>query len=247
MTMPAPRILIADDEPLLHAELRAALAQLWPEAELVGEAADGVEALRLARELRPDVAFLDIRMPGLTGLEVASAFGSRTHVVFVTAHHEHALAAFDEGAVDYLLKPLDTARLALAIERLRGRLGTPPPDLARLVRQLAPKKPPAWLQASVGNTIQFIDLNDVIYFGSEFKYTLLVTDKMEAHIRTPLKELAEQLEEAGFWQIHRGYLVAVKRIEAVNRDADGALWLTLRGHAARLPVSQRFQHRFKGM
>ena len=247
MTTPAPRILIADDEPLLHAELRAALGRLWPEAELVGEAVDGVQALRLARELRPDVAFLDIRMPGLSGLEVAGAFGSRTHVVFVTAYHEHALAAFDEGAVDYLLKPLDPVRLARTIERLRGRLGTPPPDLARLARQSAPKKPPAWLQASVGNTIQFIDLNDVVYFGSEFKYTRVVTDNTEAHIRTPLKELGEQLEDAGFWQIHRGYLVAVKRIEAVHRDADGALWLSLRGHSLRLPVSQRFQHRFKGM
>lgn len=247
MTTPAPRILIADDEPLLRAELRAAVARLWPEAVLAGEALDGVQALRLVRELQPDVAFLDIRMPGLSGLEVAGAFGSRTHVVFVTAYHEHALAAFDEGAVDYLLKPLDPARLARAIERLRDRLGTAPPDLALLARQLAPKKPPAWLQASVGNTIQFIDLNDVVYFASEFKYTRLVTDKMEAHIRTPLKELAEQLEDAGFWQIHRAYLVAVKRIEAVNRDADGALWLTLRGNAGRLPVSQRFQHRFKGM
>jgi len=243
----APRILIADDEPLLRAELEAALAALWPEAQLVASAGDGIEALRLARELEPDIAFLDIRMPGLSGLELARTFGSRTHVVFVTAYQEHALAAFDEGAADYLLKPLDTARLARAIERLRGRVGTPPPDLARLVQQLAPKKPPAWLQASVGSTIHFIDLNEVIYFSSELKYTRVVTDQLEAHIRTPLKELAEQLEEAGFWQIHRGYVVAVKRIAAVNRDADGALWLSLRDHAARLPVSQRFQHRFKGM
>ena len=242
-----PRILIADDEPLLNAELRAALSALWPEAELVGEATDGVQALRMARELEPDIAFLDIRMPGLSGFDVARTFGARTHVVFVTAYQEHALSAFDEGAVDYLLKPVDPARLARAIERLRARLGTPPPDLARLVQQLAPRKPPAWLQASVGTTIHFIDVNDVIYFGSEFKYSRLVTDQMEAHIRTPIKELAEQLEDAGFWQIHRGYLVAVKRIEAVNRDADGALWLSLRGHASRLPVSQRFQHRFKGM
>jgi DNA-binding LytR/AlgR family response regulator len=243
----APRILIADDEPLLRAELVAALAALWPEAQLVASAGDGIEALRLARELEPDIAFLDIRMPGLNGLELARTFGSRTHVVFVTAYQEHAVAAFDEGAADYLLKPLDTARLARAIERLRSRVGTPPPDLARLVQQLAPKKPPAWLQASVGNTIHFIDLNEVIYFSSELKYTRVVTDQLEAHIRTPLKELAEQLEDAGFWQIHRGHVVAVKRIAAVNRDADGALWLSLRGHASRLPVSQRFQHRFKGM
>lgn len=243
----APRILIADDEPLLRAELEAALAALWPEAQLVASAGDGIEALRLARELEPDIAFLDIRMPGLNGLEVARTFGSRTHIVFVTAYQEHALAAFDEGAVDYLLKPLDTGRLARAIERLRSRLGTPPPDLARLVQQLAPKKPPAWLQASVGNTIHFIDLNEVVYFASELKYTRVVTDQLEAHIRTPLKDLAGQLEDAGFWQIHRGYLVAVKRIAAVNRDADGAVWLTLRDHPLRLPVSQRFQHRFKGM
>ncbi len=247
--MTAPRILIADDEPLLLAELRATLAALWPEADVVGVANDGVAALRMARELQPDIAFLDIRMPGLNGLEVARTFGARIHVVFVTAYQEHALAAFDEGAVDYLLKPVDAVRLARAIERLRARLGTPPPDLARLVQQLAPKKtpPPAWLQASVGNTIHFIDLSEVIYFGAEFKHTRVVTDQMEAHIRTPLKELAEQLEEAGFWQIHRGYVVAVKRIAAVSRDADGAVWLDLRGHPSRLPVSQRFQHRFKGM
>lgn len=243
-----PRILIADDEPLLRAELQAALGALWPEAQVVAAAGDGIEALRMAREQAPDIVFLDIRMPGLDGLEVARTFGSRTHVVFVTAYQEHALAAFEEGAVDYLLKPLDTARLARTIERLRARLGTPPPDLARLVQQLAPRKPPpAWLQASVGSTIHFIDLSDVIYFGSELKYTRVVTDQMEAHIRTPLKELAEQLEDAGFWQIHRGFVVAVKRIAAVQRDADGALWLSLRGHPSRLPVSQRFQHRFKGM
>ncbi|WP_373990474.1 LytR/AlgR family response regulator transcription factor [Duganella sp. BuS-21] len=243
-----PRILIAEDEPLLRAELQAALAALWPEALVVGAAADGVQALRMARELSPDIAFLDIRMPGLNGLDVARTFGSRIHVVFVTAYQEHALAAFDEGAVDYLLKPVDAARMAKAIERLRLRLGTAPPDLARLVQQLAPKPaPPAWLQASMGNTIHFIDLTDVIYFAAELKYTRVVTGQLEAHIRTPLKELAEQLEAAGFWQIHRGYVVALKHIAAVSRDGDGALWLVLRGHGTRLPVSQRFQHRFKGM
>ncbi len=245
--MTGPRILIADDEPLLRAELRESLALLWPEAEIVGEAADGIEALRMAQQLDPDVAFLDIRMPGLSGLEVARTFGSRTHVVFVTAHQEHALAAFDEGALDYVLKPTEPVRLARCIERVRARLGTPPPSLSGLARTLNPKPAPSWLQASVGSTIQFIDLADVVYFCSELKYTRVVTDQSIAHIRTPIKELAEALEEGGFWRIHRGYLVAVKRIAAVTRDADGATWITLRGHDTRLPVSQRFQHRFKGM
>jgi DNA-binding LytR/AlgR family response regulator len=243
-----PRILIADDEPLLRAELRESLAALWPEAELVGEAADGYQALHMARELQPDVAFLDIRMPGLNGLEVARTFGARSHVVFVTAHQEHALAAFDEGALDYVMKPTDPVRLARAVERVRARLGTPPPDLARLLQQLVPARTaPAWLQASVGNAIHFIDLNEVVYFCAEHKYTRVVTDALEAHIRTPIKELAEALAPEAFWQIHRGYVVAVKRIAAVQRDADDACWLQLRGHAARLPVSQRFQSRFKGM
>lgn len=245
---PRPRVLIADDEPLLRAELREALRQLWPEAELVGEAADGFEALRMAQQQAPDVAFLDIRMPGLNGLELARTFGMRTHVVFVTAYHEHAVAAFDEGAVDYVLKPADPIRLARCIARVRERLRQPPPDLTRLMARLQPKPAaPSWLQASVGQTIHFIDLAEVVYFSAEAKYTRVVTDTLEAHIRTPLKELAETLDEAGFWQVHRSHVVAVKRIAAASRDGDGGLWLSLRGHAARLPVSQRFQHRFKGM
>jgi DNA-binding LytR/AlgR family response regulator len=244
-----PRILIADDEPLLRAELRESLALLWPEAELVGEAADGFEALRLIRATEPDVAFLDIRMPGITGLEVARAVGSATHVVFVTAYQDHAVAAFNEGAIDYIVKPTDSVRLARTITRVRQRIGEVPRDLSQLMSRLAarPSAPPAWLQASVGNTIHFIDMSDVVYFCAEAKYTKVVTDSMEAHIRTPLKELAVSLEEAGFWQIHRAYVVAAKRIATVTRDDDGALWLALRKHDARLPVSQRFQHRFKGM
>jgi len=247
-----PRILIADDEPLLRAELRELLAALWPEAELLPDAADGFEALRLARELAPDVAFLDIRMPGLDGLQLAAAFGSRTHVVFVTAYNEHALAAFEQGAHDYLLKPVDAARLARTIERLRERMLLPPPDLHGLATGVrtasAPVvQAPSWIQASVGQTVHFIDLSDILYFVAEDKYTRVVAEGLEAHIRTPLKELAETLEGAGFWQVHRSYVVAVKRIAAAVRDGDNAMWLSLRGHGARLPVSQRYQHRFKGM
>ena len=246
--MTVPRILIADDEPLLRADLAEALARLWPEAEIVAMAGDGIEAIRLANATQPDAVFLDIRMPGLSGLEVARAFGHRTHVVFVTAFDEHALAAFDEGALDYVLKPIDPARLARAIERLRGRLHLPPPDLSRALPALQPQAaPPSWIQASVGSTVHFIDLADVLYFTSELKYTRVVTTQLEAHIRTPLKELADTLEGCGFWQIHRSYLVNTKRIASVRRDADGAMWLQLRDIDTRLPVSQRFQPRFKSM
>jgi DNA-binding LytR/AlgR family response regulator len=245
--MNPPCILVADDEPLLRAELCEALARLWPEARIV-EAGDGIEALRLGRETAPQAAFLDIRMPGLDGLELARVFGARTHVVFVTAYGEHALEAFDEGAADYVMKPLSMERLARALERVRARLGETPPDLSRSA-QPTPAKPqqPAWLQATVGNTIHFIDLADVVYFCADAKYTRVVTDSMEAHIRLSLKELAESLDGSAFWQIHRGYMVAVKRIAAAARAEDGTLWVQLRGHGARLPVSQRFQQLFRGM
>jgi DNA-binding LytR/AlgR family response regulator len=245
--MSAPCILVADDEPLLRAELVDALARLWPEACIV-EAADGIEALRLGRETAPQVAFLDIRMPGLDGLELARVFGARTHVVFVTAYGEHALAAFDEGAADYVMKPLSMERLARALERVRARMSEAPPDLSRAPPAARPKAPqPAWLQATVGNTIHFIDLADVVYFCADAKYTRVVTDALEAHIRLSLRELAESLDGEAFWQIHRGYMVAVRRIASAARAEDGSLWVRLRGHGAKLPVSQRFQHLFKGM
>lgn len=260
-----PRILIADDEPWLRAELREGLRQLWPEAQIVAEAADGYQALQLARSTAPDVLFLDIRMPGLSGLEVARCLPLPAQVVFLTAYQEHAIAAFDEGAIDYLLKPANGARLALTVARLRERLATAPlnADLADLADLAGPpsgqlpgvlpqwpvpvQAAPQWLQASVGSTIHFIDLAEVIYFSAEQKYTRVVTDQLVAHIRTPLKELAEALGQQRFWQIHRSYLVAVKRIAAATRDADGAMWLSLRDHGQRLPVSQRFQSRFRGM
>jgi DNA-binding LytR/AlgR family response regulator len=241
------RILIADDEPLLRAELRESLAELWPEAQVVAEAADGIEALRLGRELHPDVAFLDIRMPGLDGIELAHVFSQRTQVVFVTAYGEHAVDAFDEGAVDYVMKPASGERLARAVERVRARLAAAWTEPAKPRQQAARAASPACLQASVGQAIHFIDLADVVYFCSDAKYTRVVTDTMEAHIRLSLKELADTLEPGAFWQIHRGYMVAVKRIASAVRAEDGALWVNLRGHGARLPVSQRFQHLFKGM
>jgi DNA-binding LytR/AlgR family response regulator len=169
-------------------------------------------------------------------------------VVFVTAYGEHALEAFDEGAADYVMKPLSMERLARALERVRARLGGLPPDVPRLAQAPQPKpQQPAWLQATVGNTIHFIDLADVVYFCADAKYTRVVTAGLEAHIRLSLKELADSLDPAAFWQIHRGYMVAVRRIASAARAEDGALWVHLRGHPARLPVSQRFQYLFRGM
>ena len=138
-------------------------------------------------------------------------------------------------------------RLAKAIERVRARLNTVPSDLSQLTQSLKKRAPHSWIQASVGNTIHFIDLNDIAYFCAETKYTRVVANQIEGHIRTPLKDLADNLEEAGFWQIHRAYVVSVKHIKNVVRDADGAVWLHLRDQSTKIPVSQRFQHRFKGM
>ncbi|WP_255990631.1 LytR/AlgR family response regulator transcription factor [Chitinolyticbacter albus] len=240
------RILIADDEPLLRAQMRETLAQLWPNAQLVGEAEDGPGALSLANTCQPDIAFLDIRMPGLSGIDVARALSGRCHVVFVTAHDEYAVAAFEEGAVDYVLKPADPARLARTVTRLQDKINTPPADLTPLLARLTPiaQRAATWLQASVGNTIHFITLAEVIYFQAEAKYTKVVTDRLEAHIRKPIKELAAELGSDRFWQIHRGTLVAVERIAAVQRHGD-AMQLLLRDHPTRLTVSQAYQHCFR--
>ena len=250
-----PRILIADDEPLLRAELRQLLTALWPEAELLPDAADGFEALRLAREMAPDVAFLDIRMPGLDGLQLAAAFGSRTHVVFVTAYNEHALAAFEQGAHDYLLKPVDAARLARTVERLRGRLLLPPPDLRRIAAdvraastaplQVAPA--PSWIQASVGQAVHFIDLCDILYFVAEDKYTRVQTDSFEALIRKPIKELVDELDPEQFWQIHRATIVNAKAIAGITRDFRGRQLVLIKGSNEKLEVSRNYTHLFKQM
>jgi DNA-binding LytR/AlgR family response regulator len=186
-------------------------------------------------------------VPGLSGLEVARAFSHRTHVVFVTAYEEHALAAFDEGALDYVMKPTDPARLARAIERLQGRLHLPPPDLGCRTHPAAPAHA-AFVDPGLRRQHDSLHRpGGIAYFTSELKYTRVVTDQLEAHIRTSLRELAETLATCGFWQIHRSHLVNVKRIVSVRRDGDGAMWLDLRGMSTRLPVSQRFQGLFKGM
>ena len=245
--------LIADDETLMRANLREQLALAWPELEIVAEAADGDEAVALCAQHAPDVAFLDIRMPGRTGLDAALEIGERSRIVFVTAYDEHALAAFEAGAVDYLLKPIDHERLLQTIDRIRKNLQQPPAELEGLLADLRRTIKPAdarymrWIKASVGRELRLLSIDDVIYFQSDTKYTRVVLAQTEALIRTPLKELLAELDPEKFWQIHRGTLVNVAAIAAVSRDGLEKQSVHLRGRPEKLPVSRQFFHLFRQM
>lgn len=250
-----PTALIADDEQAPREQLRAALSRQWPELRIVSEAANGVDAWDGYLEHEPDLCFLDIRMPGLSGIDVAQRIGGRTPVVFVTAFGDHALAAFETGAVDYLLKPVEEARLAQTIARLRERIDrrvhAPAPEhLQRLLEELASQvrrpAPPAVLQAGVGKEVRLIRVDEVVYFESDARYTRVVHEGGEALIRTPLKELLAQLDPAVFWQVHRSVIVNHRHVAAAVRIDEGTMQLTLRGRAERLPVSRHFQGLFKG-
>jgi DNA-binding LytR/AlgR family response regulator len=248
-----PSALIADDEPLLRATLRELLATAWPELDIVAEAADGDEAVALAAQFRPDVVFLDIRMPGRTGLDAALEIGEMSSIVFVTAYEQHALAAFDAGAVDYLLKPVEPTRLAETVERVRRGLGQARQDLHGLLADLRRtiKAPESrylrWIKASVGRELRLLSVDDVLYFQSDTKYTRVVMKDAEALIRTPLKELLSELDPEVFWQVHRGTLVNVGAIASVSRDGPEKQSVHLRGRAERLAVSRQFFHLFRQM
>jgi DNA-binding LytR/AlgR family response regulator len=251
--MPAVTALIADDEQLMRANLREMLAIAWPELEIVAEAADGDEAVALAAQHKPDVAFLDIRMPGRTGLDAALEISEHSRIVFVTAYEQHALAAFDAGAVDYLLKPIDDARLLQTIDRVRKNLAKPPESLEGLLADLRRTIKPAearymrWIKASVGRELRLLSIDDVVYFQSDTKYTRVVLRDTEALIRTPLKELLSELDPEKFWQIHRGTLVNVAAIASVSRDGPERQSVHLRGRPEKLPVSRQFFHLFRQM
>ncbi|MEP7181878.1 MAG: LytTR family DNA-binding domain-containing protein [Betaproteobacteria bacterium] len=246
-----PTALIAEDEPLLRAQLKARLADAWPELVVVGEAANGDEALVLAASLRPDVAFLDIRMPVKTGLDVAREIAPRCHVVFVTAYDEYAVAAFDEGAVDYVLKPPTPVRIAKVVARLKTRLAMAPLDLTELLARLAAREagpePLRWVRASLGAAMKMIAVDDVVYFQAEDKYTKVVTADGEALIRKPIRELYEALDPDSFWQIHRATIVNLRAIARVDRDWRDQPVITLKGRPEKLTVSRTFAHRFKAM
>lgn len=246
-------ILIADDEMHLAEHLRERLLALWPGIEVLPLAANGIEALRALDESRPQVAFLDIRMPGLTGLEVAGRLSGDTHVVFVTAFDQYAVEAFDRDAVDYLLKPVSDERLARAVQRLRDKLDVAqkPPPLEEVLQRLARLAPAGgrlrWVRALKGDLVHQIPVEEVLYFQAQDKYTCVVTREGESLIRMPLAELATQLDGETFWQIHRSTVVNMNAVASTRRDLGGRVFVKLKENRAELPVSRAFSHLFKQM
>ena len=271
---PVVRGVLADDERLMREQLRARLAEVWPELQIVAEARTGAEAVARVAEHRPDVVFLDIRMPEMSGVEAARHIaqmpgsGSATdeeerlpEVVFITAYDQYAVEAFEQGAVDYLLKPAQPERLALTVQRLRQRLASRGSSqeifaaplqqvLHRLSSRLNPSNrsaPLTTLQAQVGHAIQMIGVDEVLFFISDEKYTRVQTASREAFIRKPIKELVDQLDPDQFWQIHRSTLVHVQAIERVERDFRGRQVVHIKGHPQKLEVSRSYAGLFKGM
>ena len=268
----AVRALIADDERLMREQLRARLAEVWPELEIVAEARHGHEAVQLTEQHHPDLVFLDIRMPGMTGVEAARAIAQLPtfedapdgwpgcELVFITAYDQYAIEAFEHGAVDYVLKPAERERLRVTVQRVRKRLAQRDGGasntaanmqqlLQHLARQMNPGAAPPlrWIQATVGQSIQMIPIEDVLFFISDEKYTRVQTTTLEALIRKPIKELVDELDADVFWQIHRSTLVNTRAIAGVSRDLRGRQLVSVKGHPEKLEVSRGFAGLFKGM
>lgn len=252
-----PTAIIADDERLMREQLRARLTEVWPELAIVAEARNGEEAVAAVNDHRPDLAFLDIRMPGMTGIEAARAIGDACHIVFITAYNEYAVDAFEHGAVDYVLKPAERERLELTVARLKKRLGSKPSDLGDLLARLSARlddsggtsgrAPLRWIQASVGQQLRLIPVGDVLFFTSDEKYTRVQTEGFEALIRKPIKELVDELDPEQFWQIHRATIVNAKAISGVTRDFRGRQLVLIKGSNEKLEVSRNYTHLFKQM
>jgi DNA-binding LytR/AlgR family response regulator len=268
MNTPSIRAVIADDERLMREQLRARLAEVWPALQIVAEAKNGTEAVALVAEHRPDIVFLDIRMPGLTGVEAAKQIAQMEieddellpEIVFITAYDQYAVEAFEQGVADYVLKPAERERLQVTVQRIQKRLalrdaGDPPPTapLQQLLHKLSGQMQPGapkylqWIQASVGNAIQLIAVDEVLFFISDEKYTRVQTTNVEALIRKPIKELVEELDPQLFWQIHRSTLVNAKAIANVSRDFRGRQIVAVKGHDQKLEVSRSYLGLFKGM
>lgn len=258
--------MIAEDEKLMRERILGMLGKAWPELKIIAVATDGIEAISLWKKHRPQIVFLDIRMPGNTGLEVAAEICTEPdapHIVFVTAHDEYAIKAFEKGAIDYLLKPLETDRLADTVARLKKQFqdkahthqcsppSPPPPDVTALLESLLNHHPGSvkpklkWIRASMGNQIRLININDVVFFQSDTKYTRIVTQDGEALVRTPLKELLEGLDEDEFWQVHRGTIINARVIDRAVREGPEKLTVYLKMRTEKFAVSRQFFHLFK--
>jgi DNA-binding LytR/AlgR family response regulator len=252
----APTAVVADDERLMREQIIGRLKEAWPELSIVGEAGNGREAVALARSLEPDIVFLDVSMPEMDGIQAAQALAGQVHVVFVTAHDEYAIRAFEQGAIDYLLKPAEPERLALTCERLRERLKDTPDPMNDLLAQLSqrlgsgalkPRDYMRWVQASVGANIRMIPTSEILFFRAEDKYTRVQTQGFEALIRKPIKELIDELDPNEFWQIHRSTVVRVEAVEQVSRNFRGQQIVHVKGSPEKLEVSRTFNHLFKQM
>ena len=268
--------MLVDDEAPMRDYLRASLLKTWPELQIVGEAANGIAALEQAEILSPDIIFLDIRMPGKNGIEAAVQLAERAQLVFVTAYNEYAVEAFERGAVDYLLKPVELDRLQQTVDRLKQRVqekrsqfaatsAVPSPlphsqihqsdqtqQMKQMLEQLMQKQSPQreylrWIQASVGNALRMISTKEILFFRSDEKYTLVQTEQAEYLIRKSLKELEDELDPREFWRIHRSTLVSVSAIAEVTRDFRGKQMLGLKGRAEKLEVSRNHTHLFQQM
>jgi DNA-binding LytR/AlgR family response regulator len=253
-TVVQPAAIIADDEPLLADQLRRKLARHWPELDVRAIVGSGRAAIDAIAEHQPHVCFLDIRMPGLNGIDAAKRIGATTRIVFVTAYNEYAVDAFDRGAVDYLLKPVSDDRIAATVERLKRTLSQPPVDVSALVSALASKmhgspttEHLSWIRAGIGDTVRLIAIEDVLFFQAGDKYTRVVTRQGDAWIRTSIKELASALDPSRFWQVHRSTLVNVREIEAIERTQRDSGELKLKNYPEKLDVSRSYLHLFRQM
>jgi DNA-binding LytR/AlgR family response regulator len=248
--MTQPGAVIAEDEPLVRREVRDALGQLWPELHILAEVGDGLEALAALESFHPDVFFLDIQMPGLNGLEVAQRLNGRAHVVFITAFDQYAVSAFDQGALDYLLKPISLPRMQVAIERLRSRLSKPPADLhriAELLKELAPaeSKYLKWLTVPQGAELRVVAVAEISYLRADQKYTTVATPHGQFLLTSSLRQMKEKLDPQVFWQIHRSVVVNVGAIDRIYRSFRGTLEVKMKGREELLPVSAAHAHLFR--
>lgn len=246
----ASTAIIAEDEKALLLDLENQLSSLWPELKIVASVDNGTDALAMFEVHKPQMMFLDIEMPGLTGLEVAQQIGDCCRVVFITAYDSYAIPAFENGAVDYLLKPYQSGRLARAIERVKGRIGAPPAlrDMSKEIAAAARSRSfLTWIKASHGNEVTLITVWDVCYFRADAKYTSVVTPQNEFIIRRSIKELVAELDPDQFWQVHRSTIVNIEAVSSVARSLNGEMVLKLKARPERLSVSEAHRHMFRHM